>query len=63
LQTLQLTTHDIVADVEHLLLEKNRQQPWNAPKAVITLPDGRIGGSADDTAFVFRSLARQGIWP
>lgn len=41
LQDLQLTTEDVVASIEHLILGKERQQVWNAPKAVITLPDGR----------------------
>lgn len=56
LQALQLTTHDIVAGIEHLLLEKNRQQAWNAPKAVITPPDGRYMmatlAAADDPPFL-----------
>lgn len=41
LQSLQLTTHDVIASIEHLLFAKTQQQAWNAPKAVITPPDGR----------------------
>lgn len=41
LQDLQLTTQDIVASIEHLILGRSQQQVWNAPKAVITPPDGR----------------------
>lgn len=56
LQALPLTTHDIVAGIEHLLLEKSRQRAWNAPKAVITPPDGRYMmatlAAADDPPFL-----------
>lgn len=56
LQKLELTTHDIVDSIEHLLTEKNRQQAWNAPKAVITPPDGRYMmatlAAADDPPFL-----------
>lgn len=41
LQALPLTTNDVVAAIEHLLLEKSRGHAWNAPKAVITPPDER----------------------
>ncbi|MDR4513107.1 ornithine cyclodeaminase family protein [Nitrosomonas sp.] len=41
LNQLPLTTQDIVESIEHLLLEKNCSQVWNAPKSVITPPDGR----------------------
>ena len=41
LQGLQLTTHDVIASIEHLFFAKIQQQAWNAPKAVITPPDGR----------------------
>ncbi len=41
LQQMQLSTDDVVASIEHLLLERRREQVWNAPKAVITPPDGR----------------------
>jgi len=41
LQSLQLTPQEIALSIEHLLLGRQRQQVWNAPKAVITPPDGR----------------------
>lgn len=41
LQGLQLTIDEIVASIEHLIRGRNLQQVWNAPKAVITPPDGR----------------------
>ncbi|UJP04777.1 MAG: ornithine cyclodeaminase family protein [Nitrosomonas sp.] len=41
LQDLQLSTGEIVASIERILLEQTRQHAWNAPKAVITPPDGR----------------------
>ena len=61
LQNLQLTTHDIVASIEHLIRGRNRQQVWNAPKAVITPPDGRYMmatlAAADDQPFLaFKTL-------
>lgn len=41
LQSLPLTPQEIAASIEHLLQGRSRQQVWNAPKAVITPPDGR----------------------
>lgn len=41
LQGLQITAQEIVASIEHLIRGRNLQQAWNAPKAVITPPDGR----------------------
>lgn len=41
LQRLQLHTKEVVASIEHLILTKEQQQAWNAPKAVITPADGR----------------------
>jgi len=56
LQSLQLTVQEIVASIEHLILEQNLQQAWNAPKAVITPPDGRYMmatlAAADDPPFL-----------
>ena len=56
LQDLQLTMKDVVASIEHLILGKERQQVWNAPKAVITPPDGRYMmatlAAADDPPFL-----------
>lgn len=34
-------TKEVVASIEHLILAKEQQQAWNAPKAVITPADGR----------------------
>ncbi len=56
LQSLQLTPQEIVASIEHLILGRSRQQVWNAPKAVITPPDGRYMmatlAAADDPPFL-----------
>ncbi len=56
LQCLQLATQDIVASIERLILKRNLQQVWNAPKAVITPPDGRYMmatlAAADDPPFL-----------
>ncbi|MDP1557813.1 MAG: ornithine cyclodeaminase family protein [Nitrosomonas sp.] len=41
LENLQLTTKAVVESIEHLLLDCLQSQAWNAPKAVITPPDGR----------------------
>lgn len=38
---MQLATGEVVASIEHLIDERNRSRVWNAPKAVITPPDGR----------------------
>lgn len=56
LQSLQLTPREIALSIEHLLLGRKRQQVWNAPKAVITPPDGRYMmatlAAADDPPFL-----------
>lgn len=56
LQSLQLTPQEISFSIEHLLLARKRQQVWNAPKAVITPPDGRYMmatlAAADDPPFL-----------
>ncbi|MER0204698.1 MAG: ornithine cyclodeaminase family protein [Nitrosomonas sp.] len=56
LQSLQLTPQEISFSIEHLLLGRKRQQVWNAPKAVITPPDGRYMmatlAAADDPPFL-----------
>lgn len=56
LQSLQLTVQEIVASIEHLILGQNLQHAWNAPKAVITPPDGRYMmatlAAADDPPFL-----------
>ncbi|SEM79051.1 ornithine cyclodeaminase family protein [Nitrosomonas marina] len=41
LDQLPLSTQDIVASIEHLLLGRNCSKVWNAPKSVITPSDGR----------------------
>lgn len=41
LHGLQLSAEDVTTSIEQLILGKERQQAWNAPKAVITPPDGR----------------------
>jgi ornithine cyclodeaminase/alanine dehydrogenase len=56
LQSLQLTPQQIALSIERLLLGRKRQQAWNAPKAVITPPDGRYMmatlAAADDPPFL-----------
>lgn len=56
LQSLQLSPQEIALSIEHLLLGLKRQQVWNAPKAVITPPDGRYMmatlAAADDPPFL-----------
>ena len=56
LQSQQLTPQEIALRIEHLLLGRKRQQVWNAPKAVITPPDGRYMmatlAAADDPPFL-----------
>lgn len=38
---LQLTYQEVIDSIEHLIHGRNQSQVWNAPKAVITPPDGR----------------------
>ncbi len=58
LESLQLETSAVVASIEHLLhgRSSNQAHVWNAPKAVITPPDGRYMmatlAAADDPPFL-----------
>lgn len=56
LQSLHLSANDVVASIEQLILGKQQQRVWNAPKAVITPPDGRYMmatlAAADDPPFL-----------
>lgn len=56
LENLAITTNDVVESIEHLLRGYKQSQVWNAPKAVITPPDGRYMMAtlsvADDPPFL-----------
>jgi ornithine cyclodeaminase/alanine dehydrogenase len=56
LQGLRLTAAEVVDSIEHLIRGQNLQRVWNAPKAVITPPDGRYMmatlAAADDPPFL-----------
>ncbi|MDV6344495.1 ornithine cyclodeaminase family protein [Nitrosomonas sp. Is37] len=56
LESLALTTKDIIESIEYLLHGRRQSQVWNAPKAVITPPDGRYMmatlSAADDPPFL-----------
>lgn len=41
LEDLQLTYQEVIDSIEHLIHGRSQSQVWNAPKAVITPPDGR----------------------
>ena len=41
LKKLQLSSIDVVDSIEHVLRHRRSANAWNAPKAVITPPDGR----------------------
>lgn len=56
LESLTVTTADVIESIEHLLRGRRQSQVWNAPKAVITPPDGRYMmatlSAADDPPFL-----------
>lgn len=56
LESLALTTEDAIESIEHLLRGRKQSQVWNAPKVVITPPDGRYMMAtlsvADDPPFL-----------
>lgn len=56
LRSLQLSPQAVIASIEQVLLSRNRQQAWNAPKAVINPPDGRYMmatlAAADDPPYL-----------
>jgi ornithine cyclodeaminase/alanine dehydrogenase len=56
LESLSLTIEDAIESIEHLLRRRRQSQVWNAPKAVITPPDGRYMmatlSAADDPPFL-----------
>lgn len=41
LESLKISTEDVVQSIEHLLRGRMCEQVWNAPKAVVQPPDGR----------------------
>ncbi|MGV8712433.1 MAG: ornithine cyclodeaminase family protein [Nitrosomonas sp.] len=51
-----MTPQHVIASIEQMLLGRNLQKVWNAPKAVITPPDGRYMmatlAAADDPPFL-----------
>ncbi len=56
LESLALTTEEVIESIEHLIHRRSQAQMWNAPKAVIVPPDGRYMMStlsaADDPPFL-----------
>ncbi len=56
LENLQLTTEAVVEGIEILIRRRSHSQAWNAPKAVVTPPDGRYMmatlSAADDPPFL-----------
>lgn len=41
LESLNLTTEEVIESIERLLLARSQSRAWSAPKALITPPDGR----------------------
>lgn len=56
LESLNLTIEEVVESIEHLLRGRTQSRAWNAPKAVITPPDGRYMmatlAAADDPPYL-----------
>ena len=56
LERLGLTTEEVIESIEHLLRGRKQSRAWNAPKAVITPPDGRYImatlAAADDPPYI-----------
>lgn len=56
LDRLSLSTQEIVDRIENLLVKQSQKQAWNAPKSVITPPDGRYMmatlSASDDPPFL-----------
>jgi len=56
LENLQLTTEAVIEGIETLIRGRSHLQVWNAPKAVVTPPDGRYMmatlSAADDPPFL-----------
>lgn len=56
LENLQLTTKTVIDGIETLIRGRSHSQVWNAPKAVVTPPDGRYMmttlSAADDPPFM-----------
>jgi len=56
LDRLSLSTQEIVDRIENLLVRQSQKQAWNAPKSVITPPDGRYMmatlSASDDPPFL-----------
>ena len=56
LASLDISNDDVIASIEHLIRGRSQSQAWNAPKAVITPPDGRymkaLLSAADDPPYI-----------
>ncbi len=56
LASLDISNDDVIASIEHLIRGRSQSQAWNAPKAVITPPDGRymtaMLSAADDPPYM-----------
>lgn len=56
LEALEITTDEVVASIEQLIRGRHESQVWNAPKAIITPPDGRymtaMLSAADDPPYL-----------
>lgn len=56
LDRLSLSTQEVVDRIEHLMIQQSQHQAWNAPKSVITPPDGRYMmatlSASDDPPFL-----------
>lgn len=56
LDHLSLSTQEVVDRIENLLVRQSQKQAWNAPKSVITPPDGRYMmatlSASDDPPFL-----------
>ena len=61
LEALDITTAEVVASIEHLIRGRGQSRAWNAPKSVITPPDGRymmatLSASDDPPYMAVKSL-------
>jgi len=56
LESMSISTDDVVATIEHLIMGEVESRAWNAPKMVITPPDGRYMmatlSASDDPPFL-----------
>ena len=62
LESMSISTDEVISTIEHLIKGSVESRTWNAPKAIITPPDGRYMmatlSASDDPPYLAVKVAR-----